>query len=141
VANPLDASSFVADPCASLSEAQRHEYSITSAERSTLPTGGETCYFARTPVDSLLVVFSNDPNGLNSLYTRYAHESGFHWQPTKLDGYPAVVFGEKANPDCTFAVGISDSLYFWVKASYDDETCTTSKPVASTVLANIKAAN
>lgn len=133
VANPLDANDFVANPCLSLSEAQQKQYGFTGTD-----PGSENCFFTRGTTDSLLVSF--DAGGLKALYeTRGPNDFG-KWQPTELDGYPAVALIEVDNTDCALAVGISDSLYFTAFVTYD-ETCADSKKIARTILTNIKAAN
>lgn len=142
VANPLDASDFVARPCTSLTKAQQRQYGITRTERTTLAAAeGESCFFYRTGADRFWVVFSSRiSNGLSYRYIEHDRGSWGYWKPTDLDGYPAVAFGNTDPPACFFAVGVSDSLHFWVKAS-PDEACTESRAVAAAILANIKAAN
>lgn len=144
VSDPLDAGDFESDPCTSLTEDQQREFGVTGVERTTLTaTEGESCFFVRKPTsDNLLVAFASKiSNGLSYRYMERARGSWTYWQPTEVDGYPAVAYGGTEPPSCFFAVGISDSLHFWVAGSKDDTTCTESRTVASTILANIKAAN
>ncbi len=141
VANPLDASDFVARPCTSLTKAQQRQYGITRTERTTLATEGESCFFHQADDDPYWVAYASEvPAGLSALYRDHARGTWRYWHPTELDGYPALAFGNIDPPACFFGVGVSDSLYFWVSAS-SDETCVKSRTVASTILANIKAAN
>ncbi|MDQ3790449.1 MAG: DUF3558 domain-containing protein [Actinomycetota bacterium] len=143
VANPLDASDFEASPCTSLTKAQQQQYGITRTERTTLAaTEGESCFFHRPGTDDpIWVVFSSKiSNGLTYRYIEHERGSWGYWKPTELDGYPAVAFGNTDPPACFFAVGISDSLHFSVSAS-TDKTCTESRQVAATILANIEATN
>lgn len=144
VTNPLDASTFEEDPCTSLTEEQKQQFEISGVERTGLTaTEGEACFFQREESDdTLLVVFaSRTSNGLTYRYLEHDHGSWTYWQPTEVDGYPAVAYGSTDTPSCIFGVGLSDSLHFWVLGAKTDITCTESRTVASTVLANIKATN
>lgn len=103
---------------------QQRRYDITRADPRR-----ESCFFARSSVDSLIVAFVDEPGGLNSLHKKHTDDGLGDWRPTELDGYPAVTMVEEDDTDCTFAVGISDSLYFSVFVSYD-MTCERSRPMA-----------
>jgi hypothetical protein len=144
VAHPLDAFDFVDNPCSSLTEEQRRQYGVVSVERTTLAAReGESCFFHREPSSNYFWVgfASKISSGLSYQYIEHAQGQWGYWQPTELDGYPAVAYGNNDPSACFFAVGVSDSLHFWVTTSTDDPTCTESRVIASTVLANIKAVN
>ena len=133
VDHPLDASAFVANPCASLTEEQRRQFNITGTDPGT-----ESCFFAVNTTDSFIVAF--DSSGLTSLYETHAQNPLDNWQPAEIDGYPAIAASKDSTSTCRFSVGVSDSLHFYVLMS-NDGACADSKTVASAVLANIKAAN
>jgi hypothetical protein len=79
--------------------------------------------------------------GLSSRYAEHAAGTWEYWEPATVDGYPAVGYATSRG-GCDFAIGINDSLYFWVTA--DDSSsaakCAAAKDVTSAVLATIKAA-
>jgi hypothetical protein len=84
--------------------------------------------------------------GLGSRYTEYKSGYWSYWQPMEVDGYPAVGFytTDPAQPDprsCNFAVGIKDSLYFWVTTDAHDGNngCAEARDVATAVLSTVKA--
>lgn len=63
------------------------------------------------------------------------------WQPTELDGYPALVFGTSDPNECNFAVGLTDTLYFWTTVDDGDKRCPRGRTAAAAVLATIRAAS
>ncbi|RSM64478.1 DUF3558 domain-containing protein [Kibdelosporangium aridum] len=148
VTTPLNADRFIADPCLSLTAAQQQQFGMTRTEKKEF---GEaiSCFYGypnRTPTASVVAYATEVPIGLSYRYAQHARGSYNYWEPTVLDGYPAV--GYTASKDtgpgpiyCDFAVGVTDTLFFWVTADDTPGTakCSTAKDMASTVLSNIKA--
>ena len=142
VAAPLDARHFELDPCDSLTAKQQRTLGIKSAERIDFTRDGQACHFVRRPGDTVLVVFaSNVGNGLSSRYIEHSSGTWNQWEPTEIDGYPALVFGTSERGECNFAVGITDSLYYWATVDDPDERCPRGRAVAAAVLTTIKAGN
>jgi Protein of unknown function (DUF3558) len=140
VDTPLDADAFVAEPCASLSDTQRTALALVSATSRDV-ADGVICEY-RTKSDAEMSVFySNRPSGLNFVYRMNEGGAWGLWEPTEVDGYPAVAYNLPDHPDlCSVAVGLSDSLYFSANADADSaaDRCSTAKSLAAAVLSTIK---
>ncbi len=142
VAAPLDARHFELAPCDSLTPQQRRALDFTSAKPANIARDGEECLFERHPGDAALVVFAaNVSRGLGARYAEHSTGTWEQWEPTELDGYPALVFGTSERGECNFAVGITDSLYYWATVDDPDERCPRGRAVAAAVLTTIKAGN
>lgn len=157
VANPLDGSAFEQAPCTSLTPAQRKQLGLDDGRPGTgdNPDQSEdSCtYFDHDPATELIVYvnyYLEDVDGLSDRYKYQRNGSYPRWEPTNVDGYPAVVFhsniGEPA--DCNLDVGINDTTVFGVKVFYyrwkgwtGQDPCVQARSIASAVLATIKAAN
>lgn len=147
VQQPLDASSFVADPCKSLTEAQLKDFALGPGKPDDDPADkGQGCNWDNNEAQvDVEVVFNPElTNGLSHLYAQ--QESGWYdvWEPTDVDGYPAVFAGASEMKDksvCDLSVGVSDNLFFRasVLGNQGDDSCVAAKNVASAVLATIKA--
>lgn len=144
VTRPLEAGAFASDPCTSLTSAQRQTFGITEASPGDIAREGAECYFSGESIEPIAVVFaSNIDSGLSSRYYEHMTGAWFYWQPSELDGYPAVAYGNRGPLDCNVAVALTDTLYFWTSAEArtPSERCATARTVASNVLATIKGAN
>jgi hypothetical protein len=144
VTQPLDASAYEADPCTSLTDTQKQTFGIDRAEPVNIDIDGKECYFSRGADDQrrIWVVFrSNTTIGLSGKYAENAAGAWDYWQPTEVNGYPAVAFDNDAESGhCSFAVGVSDQLYYVVsdEAIPGEERCATARNVATTILENIR---
>jgi hypothetical protein len=87
--------------------------------------------------------------GLESWYDAHSQGAWQYWEPTEIDGFPAVVFEvspAETKVACQIAVGLSDSSDFSVEyrfrpaATPDKNPCVEVRAVASLVLSTIKAA-
>jgi hypothetical protein len=147
VTQPLTAGDFGLDPCATLTPTQREALAITDAEFTDLAREGAGCDFRRGPDDRATVVFATRVGlGLDRVYAQNSSMTWDYWEPTTIDGYPAVGYNAIVDNEttlCNFAIGISDSLYFWVTAAAenDNDRCRTARQVASAILATVKAVN
>ncbi|MCE7004116.1 DUF3558 domain-containing protein [Kibdelosporangium philippinense] len=148
VTNPLKADRFTADPCSSLTSAQQQQFGIirTDVDDDREGVGCRYGYPNWTPTASAVEYATKVSIGLSYRYAEHARGSYDYWQPTDVDGYPAVGYTatkpEDPGPDlCSFAIGLADTLFFSVTA--EDKSgvarCSTAKDLASAVLANIKA--
>jgi hypothetical protein len=144
VTRPLDAVDYARDPCTSLTTAQRQTLGITEASPGDIAIEGAECYFSGSSIETIAVVFaSNVDSGLSSRYYEHTTGTWAYWQPSELDGYPALAFGTSDPLDCNVAVALTDTLYFWTSADArtPSERCVTARSAASSVLATIRAAN
>ncbi|HEV8555653.1 MAG TPA: DUF3558 domain-containing protein [Actinophytocola sp.] len=147
VKQPLDASRFLADPCQSLTASQRQTLTLAGG---TSDPPHRACEF--TNIDARAVAkisYSYGTAGLEEVY--YLHSRGIlgYWEPTALDGYPAILYEsspDKAKLSCDVAVGINDSSYFDVRYYFPasdpggKNPCVEGRAVASAVLSTIKSA-
>jgi uncharacterized protein DUF3558 len=148
VEDPLDASSFLDQPCAVLSQQQLAEFSVTRPGEPTTTgavaeNAGPYCGWHADPGGSISVGFlTGNKNGLSDLYRDRANFE--HFEPTTVDGYPAAYNNDpdlRAEGDCDIAVGISDSLAFHAleQGRLDAEgSCERARQVAAAVLETLK---
>ena len=148
VEDPLDASSFLDQPCAVLSQQQVAEFSVTRPGEPTTTgavaeNAGPLCTWHADPGGSIGVGFlTGNKNGLSDTYR--GRESFEYFEPTTVDGYPAAYANDpdlRAEGDCTIMVGISDSLAFRAseQGKLDAEgSCERARQVAAAALATLK---
>jgi hypothetical protein len=143
VQDPLKADSFVPDPCKSLTETQQKQFALDNARVNGVAVEGNSYFYRqnRDAKQAVSVTFADKmTKGLSSRYAEHAAGTWEYWEPATVDGYPAVGYATSRG-GCNFAIGINDSLYFWVTA--DDSSsaakCAAAKDVASAVLTTIKA--
>lgn len=121
VETPLDASRFLADPCAVLTPAQLTGLGVSTPGRGDIDsevakTVGPLCtWTADTEIPSGIGVAwqSGNKNGLADLYR--VRDRQEYFEETTVESLPAVFASEIDNRDggdCTIAVGLSDSLTF-----------------------------
>jgi hypothetical protein len=150
VTDPLSTTvNFVTDPCRMLTEAQQKQFALDQARVSDIAVEGNSCFFRknRDIKQAVSVTIAQDePDGLSSRYQEHASGTWNYWEPTTVDGYPALGFDATDSADlhpelCNFAIGIKDNLYFWATADDAPGTarCSAAKEVASAVLATLKA--
>jgi Protein of unknown function (DUF3558) len=141
VDTPLDASAFEADPCASLTDTQRRHLMLDSGTPGRV-ADGVTCDYRTENTASASVFYSDRTSGLAFVYRMNEEGAWANWEPTEVDGHPAVAYNTADQPDyCSVAVGLSDSAYFSAnaKANTADDRCSTAKDLAAAVLSTIKA--
>ena len=156
VRDPLDATDFEANPCASLTAAQLTELSLGGAHDGNAGNAGQAedncTYSDLDPATSLVVYVNYYPDVDDGLSGRYLEHEGRQWDvwaPGEIDGYPAVAFRVKADPTaCDLDIGLSDTsfvnvrlFYFGWKGYQGSDTCAQVRTVGAAVLATIKAAS
>jgi hypothetical protein len=144
VTRPLDPGAYASDPCTSLTTAQRQALGITEARPGDIAIEGAECYFSGESIETIAVVFAaNVDSGLSSRYYENTVGAWAYWQPSELDGYPALAYGNSDPLNCNVAVALTDTLYFWTSADArtPSERCATARSAAANVLATVKAAN
>jgi Protein of unknown function (DUF3558) len=146
VADPLDATRFLAQPCATLTEAQLASLAIT---RPGIPTttgaiaerSGPYCTWIAAEELRSAIGLGFDTGNRDGLSDNYrAHDQFAYFEPTTVANYPAV-FADRDDlrPQglCIIVVGITDTLTFSV--SEDGEldqqgACDRAKQVAAAAL-------
>lgn len=150
VVTALNASPFVAHPCAALTTSQLAGITLTNLH--ILPdnaAGNPLCAWAdETTGDSVGVTWmSATTQGLSQVYAQRVSQGYF--TPTTVDQYPAVYadFADlRAQGTCSLNVGVSNTLYFIAK--YDSEhtatrqqACQLIAQVATDVITNLGGRN
>ncbi len=145
VADPLDASKFVAAPCLSLTTSNVVSIDVTNPiSGADTDANGSGCTWSGESGGGLSVSWvTANTNGLSDLYVKQSTYA--YWQPTTIAGYPAV-YGDalsdgRSQGDCVLNVGVSDHLAFFVQytnSTKAPESCTLASQAASDVIANVK---
>lgn len=149
VTNPLDASKFLTQPCAVLSAAQLKTFNITTPGKSnTDSTTGPGCSWSNDDLVGYNIGFLTiNKNGLSDIYRAGKEFWEGYFEPTEVDGYPAVfhdLTDGRPTGSCQIAVGISDTLAFRaVEQSSSDrgpKACEGATAVAAAVIQTMKGA-
>lgn len=152
VANPLDASAFLPQPCAVLTVDQLKSLDVSKPGKPTT-TGavaemaGPYCGWrnSREPIIGYDIGFlTGNKNGLSDTYR--GRKRFEYFEPTTLDGYPAVFNDGNDHRDqgsCNITVGISDTLALragvMASTTVGRESCEHAKKLASAAIATLKA--
>jgi hypothetical protein len=152
VAQPLDASKFLTQPCAALTAQQLRNFTLpvqgkADTDSAIAKSTGPSCEWINsdTATGVGLSFITGNKNGLADLYR--ANEEGKwtgYWEETTVSGYPGVfhdVTDSRARGSCILAVGVTDTLTFLVDISgrLKEQSCDFAKQVAAAVLATVKA--
>ncbi len=151
VDNPLDATGFLSQPCAALSQAQMAELSVTSPGIPTTTgavaeNAGPFCTWHADPAlgSTIGVGFvTGNKNGLSDTYR--GRDQFEHFEPTTVHGYPAVFANSpdlRSSGTCGITVGISDALAFNAteQGRLDGQgSCDRARQVAEAALATLEA--
>lgn len=106
---------------------------------------GPSCTWSGEKMSSLGVAFLlGNKNGLSDMYR--GNNAGFYpyFEPTTVDGYPAVMadrVDNRASGFCQVAVGLNDKLMFTAKiinGSNGRQSCADAKSAAAEVLRTVK---
>ena len=151
VGSPLDATRFLSQPCAVLTQAQLEGFGVSRAgepdtDSEIARASGPGClWHARPEVDSTIDVsfLTGNKNGLADTYRGRSRFKFF--EETTVEGYPAV-FNDpsdgRPHGDCNITVGISDTLAFRAREEgglVGQAVCDRAKQVAAAVIATLKA--
>jgi hypothetical protein len=148
VKNPLNPAKVLADPCASLTPAQKTNIGSNEAGTVENRDTGPGCSW-RIGTDSSTSVgiayLVSVKTGLSNMYA--LNDTGSwkngYFEPTEIDGYPAA-FADgsdlRTKGDCVLTVGITDQLFFnvVVQTRPGSDACTATRNVASKVLTTIR---
>ncbi|UJW32490.1 DUF3558 domain-containing protein [Saccharothrix sp. AJ9571] len=145
VARPLDASKYVADPCASLTAAQQEAFNVTSSRVNSDGRGSGCIWKLGDGSTSTGVSYlTSVDTGLGNLYA--LNDIGWwdrgYFEPTEVGGYPAVfvdLTDLRAQGDCGVAVALSDRLFFDVsmRTAKGNDVCVGAGNVAEAILHTI----
>lgn len=159
VAQPLDASKYVTNPCglvpqdlmASLQYTKPGEYHPQGNSPTNM--AGPSCAWNRgegVGADIILGTGNRDRGGggLAGTYDAYRHRERvlFLERAPDVEGYPAIYYGpndERSMGTCIMAVGIADDLSFSVQAQgYEaqNDSCAAASQIAAAVIKTLKGA-
>jgi hypothetical protein len=144
VSDPLDATSFVAEPCTSLTTAQLAEFKVGAGK----PHGGDGvfppgCGWHSDNGAISVAWLDENKNGLADTYRR--RDVDPYFIETTVDGYPAVFtdfVDDRAKGQCGIVVAVSDTMTFYALVSdgpVGDAACDMAKQVGSATLTTVKA--
>ncbi|MBP2327472.1 hypothetical protein JOF56_007857 [Kibdelosporangium banguiense] len=145
VPSPLNATVFETEPCRSLTGAQQQQFGLDSGTVKDAAVEGKSCFYrypGPMPQAVSVTYASKSTNGLTIRYIEHARGAYKYWEPATVDGYPAAGYDPGIDLQfCSFAVGLTDSLFFWVTAPDNAGAgrCSTAKAVATAVVATIRA--
>lgn len=146
VAKPLNAASLTAAPCTSLTTAQLSQIGLPTVQHgdNASITGVAICSWTDdTTINSIGISWQTGlGNGLSTIYSEKSQLG--YWQPTVVDGYPAVFadLGDlRSKGDCSISVGVSDQLSFISKylssPSTASQSCQFAEQAAADVIKNL----
>lgn len=151
VKDPIDADRFVSNPCLALTTEQARSLGATKAGKprttgDTAETAGPGCvWHNRDAGDAFSASFiTGNENGLDDAYLGNKQGQFEYFEPTTVDGYPAV-FSDIADlrdtGNCVLSVGVSDELEVaFGTQGYEGKTdsCGAARDVASAALKTMK---
>jgi hypothetical protein len=144
VANPLDASAFLAAPCNTLTSAQLSDLAVKPPGRPQSEPGPGCGWFGDTQSVGIGWLLDNK-GGLSDTYR--GRELEAYFEPTVVEEYPGVFvdsIDSRGTGHCGIVVGVSDTLTFYatVDSRLDAEgACALAKQVAAAALATVKEGN
>lgn len=151
VASPLDATTFLTQPCAALTPQQLRDLDMPvqgkpDTDSAVAKHSGPGCGWTNSDLaNGIGVSFTTgNKNGLADLYrARGEGKWTGYWEETTVDGYPGVFHGTtdlRSRGDCALAVGISDSLAFLVSevGQLKEKSCDFAQQVAAAVVETLK---
>lgn len=150
VANPLDATRFVQSPCSILTPAQVAPYGVRKGRPGTVATDsvGPSCSWSNPDEGSGIGVniFTAITDGLNGAYSRNAAGNLAYFEPTVIDGYPAVsadVQDARRQGTCQVIVALNDKLTVGVSRirGKPDQACSDASDIAADVIRTVKGSN
>lgn len=150
VSNPLDASKFLTQPCAVLSQTQLAHFDIRrpgepDTESAVAREAGPRCVWYTEGGIFGMGFLTGNKNGLSDTY-RGRSRFNF-WEETTVEGYPAV-FNDPSDGRpagaCNLTVGISDTLTFRAldnSGRTGQAACDRTKEYAAAIIQTLKASS
>jgi len=153
VANPLDASAFIGDPCKLVPAATVAELGLAQPGEQANDTSNPSCSWGiRGKADGLQLILGsgNREKGMGGLAglnkAKGTGQVRFLEPGPDVEGYPTVYYGvqdRRSGGNCDLGVGVADDLVISVHASgYDNEqdSCGNAQKVASAIIKTLKGA-
>jgi hypothetical protein len=156
VKNPLDASKFIPQPCTALSANTLKQLNVSrpgipDTESAVAKGSGPFCIWHTddqpTNMSYGVGFLTANKNGLSDTYRGGKKAFPGYFEPTEVDGYPAVFNGlteDRPSGACNITVGISSSLAFRVglegNKDVGTKACDLVKQVAAAVIQTLKGA-
>ena len=154
VPSPLSASALDGSPCDSALTTEQVTTFIgtpkTPERTDDFATGPRCTWFSAGSGGQIGVFYETKiGGGMDVIYRNVKPKSG-RWEPTTVQGYPAVAGTDKGMDQsitgtCNVTVGIRDDLVFGVGLSLSDnarkrgvDSCQGAEDIANTVLTNLK---
>ncbi|GGS16235.1 MULTISPECIES: DUF3558 domain-containing protein [Actinokineospora] len=144
VENPLDATKQLKDPCSSLTADQQRALGNLEAFGSDPEDTDPSCLWKTPDLVTFVVSYIvPNKNGLADLYRGQEQGQWEYWEPTTVNGYPAVYQHASDNRSrgyCTISVGVTDQLHFSVfsRRAEPKTACDQVKEVAAAVVDTLK---
>jgi hypothetical protein len=148
VQQPLDASTYIGDPCASLTQNQLDNFEVSRSGEVGDQEGAPSCNWAFGPNGETRISVSYLVDAETGLSNLYALNDTGRWdngyfEPTVVSGYPAAyvdMIDTRSSGDCSLSVGIKEDLMFGVivQSRPGNDSCKAAENVASAVIETIK---
>jgi hypothetical protein len=154
VSDPLDATKFLPQPCTALSAAALQAMNTTKpgepdTDSAVAKSAGPSCIWTSDdkPESTVFSVgfITGNKNGLSDTYRGGKKAFPGYFEPTEVDGYPAVfndLTDDRSNGACNLTVGISETMAFrtGIDASRDTGTraCDIAKQVAAAAIKTLR---
>ncbi|MQA10898.1 MAG: DUF3558 domain-containing protein [Pseudonocardiaceae bacterium] len=151
VNNPLDASKYLSSPCKVLTHEQSQSLGATAPGKprttgAVAERAGPACSWGNrdTGIGFQIAFMTGNKGGLSDTYRGNKQGDFEYFEPTEVDGYPAVYADgtdERADGYCALLVGISDKLAILSGTSaYEGKqnSCGAAEKAASEALKTLK---
>ena len=149
VADPLDGSRYQKAPCSVLSRSQLSPYGVGAGTPNTsgavAENAGPSCSWANTDEGSGITVgfFVGIRDGLTGLYRGNSLGRFPYFEPTSIDGYPAVLadfVDRRSDGSCQMVVALNDKLAVGVNRvrGNPEQACSDARNIASNRLRTVK---
>ena len=153
VADPLDITRYLDDPCLSLTDRQVTEYLGDEAEPqvATEQSSGPSCswYSGMRSHAQIVITYPRlTDEGMTAIYRNRDVHAFFH-ETAPVNGYPAVSYGgvdSREKGECLVTVGTSNSdyvnidVYLGASSVGRVDPCDAAHEVATVVISNIQSA-
>lgn len=148
VENPLEAETQLAEPCKALTAQQQAALGIDDArpaDKADFETLGPYCSWNDDKsgrVTYLVGFLTPNENGMADIYRGEKQNEWEYFEPTTVDGYPAVFADSRDRRDrgvCNLFVGIQETLVFNTQIEFaGDKACDMAQEVAGEVIKTLK---
>lgn len=137
VTNPIDTAAFGQEPCSVLTTSQLHELSISTESEPKVTESGPGCEWGNVFDDGVTVegAFLTKVNSsIDVVYKNRQYETYAYFEPTKIDGYPAVfndVADGRESGSCAISIGLRDKLIYTISLQLGKDRHNYSDPCSA----------